>query len=78
MNDKPCRRMAYHFAYHFVECLKSDSDLQKKLFYFLQWKPFKLMKNAFYFMLKSLFVLMIFTFLSWLFGNVGKTTWLER
>ena len=30
------------------------------------------MKNAFYFMLKGLFVLQVFTFLSWLFGHVGK------
>ena len=32
----------------------------------------KIMKNAFYFMLKALFVLEIFTFLSWLFGYVEK------
>ena len=31
-----------------------------------------MMKNAFYFMLKALFVLEIFTFLSWLFGYVEK------
>ena len=30
------------------------------------------MKNAFYFILKSLFVLKIFKFLSWLFGHVKK------
>ena len=30
------------------------------------------MKNAFYFMLKVLFVLEILTFLSWLFGYVEK------
>ena len=30
------------------------------------------MKNAFYFMLKTLFALKIFTFLSRLFGYVGK------
>ena len=29
------------------------------------------MKNAFYFILKALFVLKIFRFLSWLFGHVG-------
>ena len=32
----------------------------------------KMMKNAFYFTLKSLFVLKIFKFLSWLFGHVEK------
>ena len=30
------------------------------------------MKNAFYFILKALFVLDIFTFLSWVFGYVEK------
>ena len=35
--------------------------------------PLKMMKNAFYFILKTLFVLKIFKFLSWLFGYVGKT-----
>ena len=40
--------------------------------------PLKMMKNAFYFILKALFVLKIFKFLSWLFVHVGKTPWLER
>ena len=35
--------------------------------------PLKMMKNAFYFILKSLFVLKIFKFLLRLFGHVGKT-----
>ena len=34
--------------------------------------PLKMMKNAFYFILKALFVLKIFKFLSQLFGYVGK------
>ena len=34
--------------------------------------PLKVMKNAFYFILKALFVLMIFKFLSRLFGHVEK------
>ena len=33
------------------------------------------MKNAFYFMLEPLFVFRIYTFLSWLFDNVGE--WLD-
>ena len=33
----------------------------------------KVMKNAFYFILKALFILKIFKFLSRLFGHVGKT-----
>ena len=35
--------------------------------------PLKMMKNAFRFILKALFVLKIFNFLSQLFGHVGKT-----
>ena len=38
----------------------------------------KMMKNAFYFILKALSVLKIFKFLSWLFGHLEKTAWLER
>ena len=34
--------------------------------------PFKMMKNAFYFMLKAIFVFMIFMLLFWLFGHVGR------
>ena len=40
--------------------------------FFTTESPLKMMKNAFYFMLKALFVLKIFTFLAWLFGHVGK------
>ena len=40
--------------------------------------PLKMMKNVFYLILKALFVLKIFKFLSWLFGHVEKTAWLER
>ena len=36
------------------------------------------MKNAFYFILKALFFLNIFKFLSWVFGHVEKKAWLER
>ena len=34
--------------------------------------PLKIMKNVFYFMLKALFIISIFTFFSWLFGHVEK------
>ena len=40
--------------------------------------PLKMMKNTFYVILKALFVLKIFKFLSWLFGHVEKTARLER
>ena len=34
--------------------------------------PLNMMKNAFYFTLKALFVLKIFEFFSWIFGHVEK------
>ena len=40
--------------------------------------PSEMMKNAFYFILKALFVLKIFKFLSWHFGHVENKVWLER
>ena len=40
--------------------------------------PLQMMKNAFYFTLKALFVLNVFKFLSWLFAHVEKMHWLER
>ena len=49
--------------------LKSDCHLPKKLFY---GSPSKMMKNAFYFILKAPFVLKIFKFLYCLFGHVKK------
>ena len=35
------------------------------------------MKNDFYFILNALFILKISKFLSWLFGHVEKTAWLD-
>ena len=60
-------------------CLKSGSHLPKKnCFTCFNEKTLKMMKNAFYFILKAHFVLKIFRFLSRLFAHVGKTAWLER
>ena len=39
---------------------------------FGNWKPFTNDEKCFYVMLKALFVLKIFKFLSWLFGHVEK------
>ena len=51
---------------------------KKKVCYLLVIeRPFKIMKNAFYFVLKALFILKGFKFLSRLFGHVGKATWLQ-
>ena len=53
--------------------LKSDSHLPKN-FYFICFIESPLeMKNAFFFILKALFVLKIFKFLIGLFGQVEKT-----
>ena len=61
-----------------IEPSKSDFHLPKNVCYLLDWKPFKNDKKWFYFILKTLFILKIFTFLSRLFGYVGKAAWLER
>ena len=38
----------------------------------------KMMKNAFYFILKALFVLKLFRFLSWLFGHIEKNDLIRK
>ena len=43
-----------------------------KVFLLATENPLKMMKNAFYFTLKALFILNIFKCLSWLFGHVEK------
>ena len=62
----------------YVLSLKLDSDFPKKFCFicFIE-SSFKMMKNAFYLILKALLVLKILKFLSWLFGHVEKTVWLE-
>ena len=58
--------------------LKSDSHSPKKIcFICFNESPLKLVKNAFYFISKALFVLEIFKFLSWPFGHVEKAALLE-
>ena len=58
--------------------LKSDSHFSKHCFICFDESPFKMMKNAFCFILKALSVLKIFRFLSWLVGHIEKTAWLQR
>ena len=53
--------------------LKSDSHFPKIFLIYFNEIPLKMMKNAFYFILKALFVLKIFKFLSWHFGHVEET-----
>ena len=57
----------------FSRSLKSDSHLKNFLFISFNESPLKMMKNAFYFVLKALFILKIFKFLSWHFGHVAET-----
>ena len=74
--------------------LKPDSHLPKKFFVCFNDSPLKMMKNALYFILKALFVLKIFRFLSFwacrekndLIGKIPKlnfkiynvTAWLTK
>ena len=59
--------------------LKSGSHFVKRNFFiYSNASPSKMMKNAFYFILKALFILKIFKFLSWIFGHVEQTAWLEK
>ena len=58
--------------------LKSGSHLPKNSFICFNKSSLKMMKNAFYSTLKTLFALEIFIFLSWIFVHVEKTTWLEK
>ena len=58
-----------------VWCLKVQSKVSDN-FYVL--KSFKNYENAFCFTLKALFVPKIFKFLSWRFGHVEKTAWLDQ
>ena len=75
----------WHFSYMSLPSLLSDgliffglSPSKKICIICFTESPLKMMKNAFYFILKALFVLKIFKFLLWLFGHVEKMAWLER
>ena len=52
--------------------------LYGKIQFLITERPLKMMKNALYFHLKSLFRSQDITFLPWLFGHVEKTARLER
>ena len=62
----------------FISFKDGLSPCKKNLHYLLHWKPFKNDGKCFSFHSKAIFVLKIFKFLSWLFGHVRKTAWLER
>ena len=68
----------YQITFFYIPSLKSNSHTPKKLcFICFNESPLKMVKNDFYFILKALSVLEIFKLLSWLFGHVEKTAWLE-
>ena len=73
-NEWLLRSVTFTAKLELVFVLKSDSHL----FTCFNDSPSKLTKNAFYFILKALFVLKIFAFLSWLFRHAEKTAWIER
>ena len=57
------------------QSLKSDSQVPKRAgFVCFNESPLKMIKNAFYYMLKALFVLAMFNFLSWLLWSYRETT----
>ena len=70
------------FIVYFSNCsLKSNFYLTKEIVLFMicvYASHLKLIENASYFILKALFVLKMFNSLSWLFGGIEKTAWLER
>ena len=67
-------RIELIFRYEKIMLLKSDSHLPKKGFFMCIFEsPLKMIKNAFCFILKTLFVLKIFIFLSKRFDHIEKT-----
>ena len=65
------KKNLYQFWFYVV--LKLGSHLPKKIFFAsLVESPLKMMENAFYFILKALFILNVFQFLIWLFVHVEK------
>ena len=66
------------FFWQFQFGVAHESVTYKKARICLNESHLKMMKNAFYFILKALFVLKILKFLSRLFAHVEKTALLER
>ena len=61
---------AERLGYHESTCKPIKNILSGLRQFLATESPIQMMKNAFYFALKVLFVLKIFQFLSWLFGHV--------
>ena len=70
---------SHGFWWTFFVVYKIGLSLSKKsCFIYFNGSPFKFMKNTFYFILKTLFILKMFKSLYWLFCYVVKAPWLER
>ena len=73
--QKPCKITVVCLSFNLSVC-QSSIFLKGGLSGLTQFltieSPLKMMKNAFYFTSKSFFVLKMFKFLSWLFGQVAK------
>ena len=61
-----------HISHLFLVFLLLTLNMQTLAGLFFLQNIYKMMKNAFYFILKALFVHKMFKFLSRLFGHVGK------
>ena len=60
------------------ENLKVGSSTSKKIcFVCFNESPLKMMKNTFHFVIRALYILKIFKFLSWLIGHVEKRALLK-
>ena len=67
------------FCMYRVSPYSRTLTFQKNFFIiYCEESPSKMMKNTFYFILTALSVLKMLKFLSWLFGHLWKTAWLER
>ena len=81
---KECQLRSFYCNYILVVSRMNRSHwsrtltFQKKLCYLLHSELFKNDEKIFYFILKTLFILNIFKFLSLLFGHAEQTAWLER
>ena len=63
------RFASHHYGFWLIAALGALLGLKQFL---TAESPLKMMKNAFYFTLKTLFILKIFKFLSCILGHVGK------
>ena len=77
IRNKPS--LKYTYFCHISNCLKADSHLPKRFCVIcLIESPLKVMKNAFYFILKTLFVLKISLSFFTTFWSCRKNGWIRK